>query len=79
MRLSIDIDRVIQALGEVHAIKAVKEAGFDAYDFCFFNEQKTAALMRSDYRRYYNDLRKETDRIGFKCNQAHAPFPMTCT
>lgn len=76
MRLSIDIDRVIQALGEVHAIKAVKEAGFDAYDFGFYNEQKTAALMKSDYKRYYSDLRKETDGIGFKCNQAHAPFPI---
>lgn len=76
MRLSIDIDRVIQALGELRAIKAVKEAGFDAYDFGFFNEQKNAALMGSDYKRYYIDLRKETDRIGFVCNQAHAPFPV---
>ncbi len=58
------------------AINIIADAGFDAYDFTFYGQNKAAHLLDSEtYGDYAHLLRDIADKKGIVCNQAHAPFP----
>ena len=58
-------------------VKMLKDSGFTAYDFSFFNGwlKVVDALIADDYQAWFTDFRKFADGIGIACNQTHAPFP----
>ena len=56
--------------GSRAAIKMIKDAGFDCYDYSMYG----ADVLGDDYREKAEELKKYADEIGIACNQAHAPF-----
>ncbi len=57
-------------------LSALKEAGFDAYDFSMFNASSCPWIGENEYAEKVKALRKYADSIGIVCNQTHAPFPL---
>lgn len=65
-------------LGSIEGvISALKEAGFDAYDYSMFYDgcRNTSILFFDNWKERAIALRKFADEIGIACNQSHAPFP----
>ena len=60
--------------GDDKAIQAIKNAGFDGYDFSMFRI-KGNPVFGADRVKYLTELRQLADKIGIVCNQAHTPFP----
>lgn len=60
-------------------VKTLKDAGFTAYDFSMFCNERHKPyndfLSADDYVEKAKDLRAYADSIGIACNQSHAPFP----
>jgi len=58
------------------AIKMIKDAGFDAFDysFCYMLDQPEKDSLGENYIEKAYELRKYTNSIGIECNQAHAPL-----
>lgn len=59
--------------GDEQAIRMIKDAGFDGYDFSMFSNG--AYLFSDGYADYVKNLRRVSDEIGLPCLQAHAPCP----
>ena len=60
--------------GDVQAIKMIKAAGFDGYDFSMFGHNEK--FWGSDeWRDYAEELRNTADKAGIPCLQMHAPCP----
>ena len=59
--------------GDEQAIRMIKDAGFDGYDFSMFSNG--AYLFSDGYAAYVKNLRRVSDEIGLPCLQAHAPCP----
>lgn len=76
MKLSIDVAGIVKVLGYENAIKCLKEVGFDAFDYGFYDESEVKMLLSDDYKEYYKKIREVSDLIGCECIQAHAPFPV---
>ncbi len=65
-----------EKLGDLKAIlSAMKEAGFDAYDFNLCRDDKNSFIEAEDYIEQAYVLRKFADEIGILCNQSHAIYP----
>ena len=77
MNLAIESYRAWENLGIEGAVKAVKEAGFDAVDWSFYWDA-APALCGEDYREKALEIRNALEKYGLKCSQAHAPFNFTC-
>ena len=59
--------------GDERAIRMIKDAGFDGYDFSMFSNGDH--LFSDGYADYVKNLRRVSDEIGLPCLQAHAPCP----
>ena len=57
-------------------LSALKEAGFDAYDFSMFRPATCEWIDDDGCAEKAKKLRKYADKIGIVCNQTHAPFPL---
>ena len=77
MRLSVDTFAVSHAMGDVQALKAIKNAGFDCCDFSFWTFGEDKIGDNDSYAMWAKELRRLMDSIGLICNQAHAPFTIT--
>lgn len=77
MRLSTSTGNIAARLGLLEALKAIKEAGFEAYDFSLRPLTKTpdSPLMREDYLDFLREVKQTADELGLVCNQAHGTFP----
>lgn len=77
MKLSTQTDVLGRLYGDGEAIRMLAEAGFDAYDFSFFqmSEKGGCPMNAPDFRDYAKKLRDIADSAGIECSQAHAPFP----
>lgn len=61
--------------GDVRTIlKALKDAGFDAYD-ATMDENFEEILGQDDFRGAAMALRNDADALGIVCSQSHAPAP----
>lgn len=76
MKLSIETHVARQHLGVYEGIKAIKDAGFDAFDFSYYwlSEEESNEIIGDSYTRYAEKLKSYIDEIEIACNQAHAPF-----
>lgn len=76
MKLSVDCCIISEKFGDKEAVKMIKEAGFDCFDYSFCCRGNDLPIFGENHREYACDLRKYIDEIGIFCNQAHAPFPL---
>ncbi len=76
MILSTNTSFLARKFGHKKAIEMIADAGFDAYDMSFFDNQNVGEnpFYSEGYLEYAKELRAYADKIGIKCNQAHAPF-----
>lgn len=75
MKLSMETYEMRRRYDDETAIKMIKEAGFDAYDYSFYVIWGSPKdMLLEDYRERAKKLRKFSDEIGIVCNQAHAPM-----
>ena len=79
MLLSVDTNVLRDKYDDITAIKMIKEAGFDAYDYSMFRAKGERDMLGDDYIERARNLRKISDEIGILCRQAHAPFSFQYT
>ncbi|MBR5586358.1 MAG: sugar phosphate isomerase/epimerase [Clostridia bacterium] len=79
MLLSIDTISLRQRYNDETALKMIKDAGFDAYDYSMFRANGERDMLDDDYIEKAHKLRAFADEIGLLCRQAHAPFDFTHT
>lgn len=77
MLLSTSTGYLKRHLSYDEIFQALKNAGFDAYDFSASRETKTpeSPLMQDDYLDFLRQVKEAADAAGLVCNQAHATFP----
>lgn len=76
MYISIDIGAFPKYNSARDVVKLLKGAGFDAYDFSFFNASFSREFFENDdYLERAKSFREYADSLGIACNQTHAPFP----
>ena len=76
MKLSVDCCIISERMGDKTAVKMIKDAGFDCFDYSFCCRSDALPIFGENYKEYALDLRKHIDETGILCNQAHAPFPL---
>ncbi len=77
MKVSTEIGSLRYAYASYeNRLLALKNAGFDAYDFSMFNETVCPWIIDDDFADKAKKLREYSDKIGIVCNQTHAPFPL---
>ena len=77
MKLSVENYVPRERVGELEGLKMIKDAGFDCVDYSFYWAKDEFPMYTEEYQSYARSLRAYLDSIGLRCNQAHAPFPVT--
>ena len=50
MKLSMEIDKVAERLGDIRAVELIKEAGFDAIDYSYYYTKECEAVLGEGYK-----------------------------
>lgn len=80
MKISIETYELRERYDDKTAVKMLKDAGFDCYDYSmYWIHEKSKDMLEEDYRERAVSLRKFADDLGMECNQAHAPFDLNHT
>lgn len=76
MRLSTETGWLRRKYDDKTAIKMIKDAGFDAFDYSFYytKDQPEKDMLGDDYLEKAYALKNYMKEIGIECNQAHAPL-----
>ena len=75
MLLSTLTSTSTKIVGHTEAIKAIRSAGFDAYDMSLFEMTDDNSVFVSDeYMDTVKAIKEAADDCGLVCNQSHAPF-----
>ena len=74
MLLSTETNSVVKRFGQEKAFSMLKQCGFDACDFSFYNQG--VDLLGDDYMENAQKTKVLLEKIGLLCNQAHAPFDL---
>ena len=90
LRISTEIGSIskFKNTGDFKALELLAKAGFDCYDYSMdkvyvFDFKKrffypiTHPLGKFGWKNYAKRLRSQADKLNLKCNQMHAPFPIT--
>ncbi len=75
MRISTQTNVAHRRFGMPDAVRVLKEAGFDAYDFSMFHDPDKNPVFTDGWREHLSEIKAAADAVGIVCNQAHAPFP----
>ena len=76
MKLSADTKILSRRFSDKEAIRILKDAGFDAFDFTIYlGTEAEKRLEDDDYMAYAEEIRAYAAELGIECNQAHAPTP----
>ena len=89
MKISTEIGSIAKIVGEREAVRLVADAGFDAFDFSMFEmgryDWATGGVRQTDhplrsegYLAFARELGRIAREHGIRCNQSHAPFPVSC-
>lgn len=78
MQLSINLGFMRKKVGLTKAIEHAAKAGFDAVDFSFCGFEDAPELAEDTYIEEAKRIRALLDENNIVCNQAHAPFKLTC-
>ena len=74
MKLSVETHILRNRFGNERAIRMIRDAGFDAFDFSYYWMSPENDILGDTYRERAYQLREVADNAGIVCNQAHAPF-----
>ena len=74
MKLAVDSLVPFLRLGDEGMVKTIKDAGFDALDFSFYNVPDNQSAIGDNYLERAHEIRALLDKYGLACNQAHAPY-----
>ena len=74
MKLSMETYVLREHFGDEAAIRMIKDAGFDAYDYSMYWASEPHEMLGDDYIERARLLRQYSDGLGISCNQTHAPF-----
>lgn len=77
MRLSSDTSVLANCFGDESAIRILKKAGFDAFDFSACGDRVESEILTENYLEHAYKLKRAMDEEGIVCNQSHAPFNFT--
>lgn len=89
MKISTEIGSISELVGEHKAVELCAKAGFDGWDFTMLKmgpynwridglDPSDHPLCGSNYLQFARELRKIGEDNGIRCNQSHAPFPVSC-
>lgn len=76
MRISIENFELRRRYGDKKAIEMIKEAGFDALDYSFYDTEDDPQILGDGYIEHALQVRRWLDEAGIVCNQAHAELGM---
>ncbi len=79
MKLSIETCIMRERYNDETAVRMIKDAGFDAYDYSMYWMSEKTDMLGDNYREKALRLKQFADEIGIECNQAHAPFDIQYT
>ena len=74
MKLVTMTSTCAKRFGDEQAVKMIKDAGFDGFDFSMF-EHNQQFWDSDDWQKYAENLRNAADKVGIPCLQMHAPSP----
>lgn len=74
MKLSTETYVMQNRFDDKTAIKMIRDAGYDHFDYSMYWTTEQNYMLGEDYRERAEDLRRYADGLGITCNQAHAPF-----
>jgi len=74
MLLSTETNSVVKRFGQEKTFTLLKQSGFDACDFSFYNHG--VSLLGDNYMENAQNTKALLDKAGLMCNQAHAPFDL---
>ena len=74
MKLSVETFILREMFSDEEALRMIRKAGFDAYDYSFYWVNDGTDMLGTDYRQRATALRQLGDSLDITCNQAHAPF-----
>ena len=73
MKLAMETFTLRRVYNDETAFRMIKDAGFDAFDYSFYNAIPDGKdILGDDYKENATRLRKIADEIGIECVQAHA-------
>ncbi len=75
MKLVTMTSQLSKRFGDEKAIRMIKEAGFDGFDFTMSDCNYNLLFNNDNYIEYVKNLKKVSDEINLPCLQAHAPSP----
>jgi len=79
MKLVTQTSELSRRFGDFTAIKMIKGAGFDGYDFSMTANNYDVLFNDDAFIEYVDKLREFADGLNFPCLQAHAPSPLMRT
>ena len=71
MKISTTTADIANVFGDELAFRMIKEAGFDAVDYAYF---ENAMLDRDDYTDFAAEQKRLLEKYSLVCGQTHAPF-----
>lgn len=76
MLLSTETGWLRRRFDDKTAVRMIKEADFDAFDysFCYSLDQPEKDMLGEDYLERAYELKEFMEEIGIVCNQSHAPL-----
>lgn len=74
MRLSVETHWLREKFNDETALRMIRAAGFDAFDYSFYWMRPDQDVLGEDYQLHARHLRQLADELGLQCNQAHAPL-----
>jgi len=77
MKLSNDTSILRNRYDDETAIRMLKAAGFDAFDYSAYGDKIENGILEGDYISHAMKLKEVMEEVGIVCNQAHAPFNFT--
>lgn len=79
MVLSVDTNILRDRFDDRTAVKMIREAGFDAFDYSMFRATGERDMLADDYVERAYKLKETADACGILCRQTHAPFAFEYT
>lgn len=76
MKISTQTGSFMKHFSDREIIDILKDAGFDAIDYSFFDVQRcNPDISDAEYKERFTELRKYAEDKGLYFNQSHAPHP----
>lgn len=78
MKISMETYVLRDRFDDETAVKMIKQAGFDCYDYSMYWADGAKDMLGDDYKKRAKELREIANSLNIECNQAHAPFDICC-